>query len=125
MSFCPSKEDFETLFKILNFHLFNNSLPELKILYCSPQKIVETINYHLEKSNIFDRHYETVNCFGAYSAICLDIENKYGKIIGLRIFDDTIMINENTVKKCIFIFAVATLCHEMIHYAERFELGFE
>lgn len=51
-----------------------------------------------------------------FSAVCKDVLDKDGNVVDIKIQDEIIMLNKTYMSNCIFIFAVAVLCHEMIHY---------
>ena len=52
------------------------------------------------------------------------IVDKDGNVVDIKIQDEIIMLNKTYMSNCIFIFAVAVLCHEMIHYYDRFTKEF-
>ncbi len=113
-------EDLKKIFDILNKHLFDGKLPKVQLKYVPMQMIVNQLNDNLVMSEVFDSTYDSVDCYGVHSAICTDLHDSNGKVVDIVIDDDIIMINSSSLRKCIFIFAVATICHEMIHYCDRF-----
>ena len=56
---------------------------------------------------------------GVFSAVCKDVLDKDGNVVDIKIQDEIIMLNKTYMSNCIFIFAVAVLCHEMIHYFDK------
>ena len=52
-------------------------------------------------------------------------ENKDEQLTEVQMFDDIVMRNFNRSGLSIFIFVVACLCHEMIHYYDRFSDEFK
>lgn len=61
---------------------------------------------------------------GVFSAVCKDVLDKDDNVVDIKIQDEIIMLNKTYMSNCIFIFAVAVLCHEMIHYYDRFTKEF-
>ena len=115
----PNLDDLEKMFGILNKHFFEGKLKKIEIAYWPEENIVDKINDHALESKVYDYKIDSAKCYGAFSAICRDKKNKSGDIIDVEMRDDIIMLNSSSVKKAVFIFVVASLCHEMIHYYER------
>ena len=120
MNYQLSDKDLRKIFDILNAWLFNSQLKDVPIKYWPESKIVDKMNYHLIESEVFSQKYTNAPCYGVHSAICKNIKNSQGDVIDINIYDDIILINSTFLTKCIFIFAVAVICHEMIHYYDRF-----
>ncbi len=112
--------DLKKIFDILNKNLFDGKLPDVRLRYIPEQMVVNRLNDNLLMSEIFDTTYDHTDCYGVHSAICTDLHDMTGEVKDIVVDDDIIMINSSKLRKCIFIFAVATICHEMIHYCDRF-----
>lgn len=112
--------DLKKIFDILNKTLFDSKLPKVKLRYIPEQLVINQMNDNLLMSEIFDTSYDSADCYGVYSAVCTDLHDSKGDTKDVVVDDDVIMINSSKLRKCIFIFAVAAICHEMIHYCDRF-----
>lgn len=122
LDFIPTEDSMIKIFNILNRTFFKNKLPKIKIRYCPDNEIVDILNDNLEKSGVFDSYHsydKDIVCGGIYSAACAEIKDHNENIVDLKFFNDVIVISSSYLKRCIFIFAVAVMCHEMIHFAER------
>lgn len=120
LSYRLNEKDMKTIFDVLNKTLFGGKLPPVRLRYVPEQLVVNQLNDNLLMSDIFDGRYDSANCYGVHTAICTDLKDRNGVIKDVVIDDDVILINSTNLRKCIFIFAVAAICHEMIHYYDRF-----
>ena len=118
-------EDLEKIFLILNRHLFENKLKKPFLRYLPEQNVVNRINDNIIASEVFENDVEKAKCYGVFLSAALDDVNSSGKTIGVHFADDQIIINSTYLTKCVFIFAVASICHEMIHYYRRTLPGFD
>ena len=119
-----TKEDLKRIYDVLNFTLFDNELKSIRLEYWPENLIVDKLNENAKKSGIFDKKTNEMPGAGVFSAVCKDVLDKDSNIIDIKIYDEIIMVNKAYMKNCIFIFAVAVLCHEMIHYYDRFTKEF-
>lgn len=117
--------DLDKIFTILNANLFENRLKKPILKYIPEQNVVNRLNDALLCSEAFDKSYSESNCYGVYIATANDTRDKHGKTNGVHLTDDSIIMNSSYLTSCMFIFAVASVCHEMIHYYERCLPGFE
>lgn len=112
-----NEEDLSKIFKILNMHLFNNRLDAIKLVYWHEDKIIDKLNQYEVESNGNDFVYE-VPAYGVFSAIA-KVSKDNDEVTDANFFKPIIMMNVDRLKKCIFIFAIACICHEMIHYYDN------
>lgn len=82
-------------------------------------EVVKRLNENSKLSGD-DKKIQTAPCYGVHSAAVSDIYDEFGNVVDVKIFNDVILINSSFLKKSNFIFAVACVCHEMIHYYDRF-----
>lgn len=115
-----TKTDLKKIYNILNYTLFSNALGQIQLEYWPERLVVNKLNENALKSGVIGKQKKRAPCYGAYSAVCRDVLDKRGKIVDISISDDVIMLNKTYLKDCIFIFAVASICHEMIHFYDRF-----
>lgn len=119
-----TKEDLKRIYDVLNFTLFRNDLGPVRLEYWPEGFVVDKLNENSVKSGDLETKFDSAPCYGAFSAVCKDVLDKDGNIVDIVISDDIIMLNKTYLKDCIFIFAVASICHEMIHYCDRFTTEF-
>jgi hypothetical protein len=119
-----TKDDLKRIYDILNFTLFNNKLGLIRLEYWPEGFIIDKLNENAIKSGVFDQKISSIPCYGVFSAVCKDIVDKNGNITDININEEIIILNKTYLKDCIFIFAVASICHEMIHYYDRFSKEF-
>lgn len=112
-----NEDDCIKIYSILNKYLFNNKLKMIEI-HCWPEdKIVERLNANKLNSDYDDKAPRIdAPCYGVASGICKCVKDSSGKLVDIDILDDVIMMNVSRLTACTFIFAVACICHEMIHY---------
>lgn len=115
-----SQEDCEKIFKILNLHLFNNALKPIDIFWWPESKIVERLNQNSIESDESRPLRNAAECYGVFSAVCKDVKDKDGNIIDVKMSKKAILMNSSRLTVCSFIFAVACICHEIIHYYDSF-----
>lgn len=114
-----TKEDLQKIYDVLNRCLFNGKLGRIGLEYWPEAFIVDQVNDHLMRSEVFNKNIDAAPYYGVWSGVSKDVKDKDGNIVDVRMSDDMIMINKSLVKDSVFIFVVATICHEMIHYAYR------
>lgn len=119
-----TKEDLKKIYNILNFTLFGNDLGNIRLEYWPKGFIIDKLNDNAVKSGVLDKKHNDIICCGAFSAVCEDVLDNHGNIVDIDIHDEIIMMNKTYMSDCIFIFAVASICHEMIHYYDRFTKEF-
>lgn len=112
-------EDLHKIFNILNMHLFENKLNHVRVEYWPESRVVKTLNDYAMRSDAFEKQLDNAPCYGVHTAVCKDIKNSNGDIIDVKIYDDIIMMNSDYLQECVFIFAVASICHEMAHAYDR------
>lgn len=123
-SYNLTKEDLKRIYDVLNFTLFKNDLGLIRLEYWPEGFVVDKLNENALKSGVFGKKISAAPCYGVFSAVCKDVLDKDGNIVDIKINDEIIMLNKTYLKDCIFIFAVASICHEMIHYCDRFTKEF-
>ena len=119
-----TSEDLEKIYKLLNYSLFNNILGTIQLEYWPEAFIISKMNENSLKSGVFNSQVSSAQCYGAFSAVAKDIVGIDNNVMDIDIVEPIIMINKTYLKKCIFIFAVASICHEMIHYYDSFSKEF-
>lgn len=119
-----SQEDYEKIFGILNTYLFNGQLKPIGIFWWPEDKIVERLNYNAIASGEHNKLRTSAPCYGVFSGVCKDVLDNNGDIIDIDISNEAILMNKSKLTQCAFIFAVACICHEMIHYYDRFTKEF-
>ena len=62
---------------------------------------------------------KNIKCLGVSTSICTDVFGKNNELIDIRIRDEYLIINSSEMKNIIFIFAIAVICHEMIHVYDQ------
>lgn len=110
-----TQENLKKIFSILNMHLFGNQLKFFPVVLWPMSKLVDKLNYHAKMSGDENKEIHHTRCFGVYTSICTDVFGKHEELIDLKIRDSYLIINSSEMKNLIFIFAVAVICHEMIH----------
>lgn len=110
-----TQTDLKKIFSILNIHLFGNKIKLLPVVLWPMDKLVNKLNYHAKMSGDENEDITVTKCLGVHTAICTPIFSKDGDIVDIRIHDNYLIINSSEVHDDIFIFDVATICHEMIH----------
>lgn len=119
-----TKDDLKKIYNILNFSLFDNELGSIRLEYWPEGFIIDKLNENARKSGVLDKKHTRSICYGAFSAVCKDVLDNNGRIVDIDISEEIIMLNKTYLNDCIFIFAVASICHEMIHYYDRFAKEF-
>ena len=119
-SFTPTTQELRSIYDILNHNLFNNELKPIPVTYCNSKNIADRINIYNAVSNNDEPHINTCYGRGIHLAASKDITDNTGKVISYDSFDNIIMLNSDYLINNIFIFIVACLCHEMIHYCDSF-----
>ena len=114
-----TQRDLKKIFSILNKHLFNNEIKFLPVVLWPMSKLVDKLNYHAKMSGDENEEIKNIKCIGVHSAICAPIVDDNNKLVDIRFRDDYLIIDESKVQNCIFIFVVASICHEMIHKYDR------
>lgn len=120
-----SEIDLEKIFDILNRNLFESKLRKPFLKYVPEQSVVNRLNDNSIASGCFTHERKDARCYGVYLSSVTDIVDRDGNAVGVHFSDDQIIMNETYLGKCIFIFAVAAICHEMIHYYQRNQPDFD
>ena len=109
-----NEDFFRKAYDILNEHFFLSKLDKILVYYKSDADIRKfLINRKMNKNDIPDLF------FGSY-AILYDNDPETLKMTDeLIIHDDVILLNKDHIEDKSLIFAIACLCHEMIHYYDR------
>lgn len=112
------------IFDILNEHMFDSSLKRIKILYMTASEITAYMNVEFERQNVEDKanieHYK--DSIGIYSCT-MDYDHSlpeprcYETLYFTE--NEEMFINKDVLSTKSFMFTVATICHEMIHYYDR------
>ena len=110
-----TQQDLKKIFKILNFHLFDNKIRFLPVVLWPMEKLVDKLNYHAKMSGDENKEIHYTKCFGVHTSICTDVFGENKELIDIRIRDEYLIINQSEMKDMVFIFSVAIICHEMIH----------
>ena len=110
-----TQQDLKKIFNILNKHLFGNKIKFLPVVFWPVSKLVDKLNYHAKMSGDENEEIKNIKCIGVHSTICVPIVNDKNELVDIKFRDDYLIINSSKVKNVIFIFAVAAICHEMIH----------
>ena len=110
-----TQQDLKKIFSILNKHLFGNEIKFLPVVLWPMSKLVEKLNYHAKMSGDENEEFKNVQCLGVHTAICVPIIDDNNEIIDVKFRDNYLIVNSSKIKNVIFIFAVAVICHEMIH----------
>ena len=104
---------------VLNPLLFDGILKHIPIKCMKFDSIIADCKKNDNKHEIHDYDYNIKDPFGLF-ATYIETEDPTVKDLGLNdklvSKDPVIYINYDKVYKTTFIFAVATLCHELIHY---------
>lgn len=114
-----TKQDLQKMFNILNQTLFNDSLKLIRVEYWDENTIVDKLNEYEVRSGS-DAINIDAPCYGVFAAVNKEVRRADGTVVKVSFHDQMIMINRSRLANCIFIFAVACLCHEMIHYYDHF-----
>ena len=109
-----NEDFFRKAYDILNEHFFLSKLDKIPVYYKSNNNIKNfLIDRKTNKNDIPDL------LFGVH-AILYDNDPKTLKMTDeLIIHDDVILLNKDQIEDKSLIFAIACLCHEMIHYYDR------
>ena len=110
-----TQQDLKKIFKILNFHLFDNKIKFLPVVLWPIEKLVDKLNYHAKMSGPENEDIKTIKCLGVHSSICGEVRNNNNELVDIKIRDHYLIINSSEIMNKIFIFVVAVICHEMIH----------
>lgn len=110
-----TQQDLKKIFKILNFHLFDNKIKFLPVVLWPMEKLVDKLNYHAKMSSDENKEVKKLKCVGVHTAICIPINNDNDELIDIKFRDEYLIINSSEVRRDMFIFDVAIICHEMIH----------
>ena len=114
-----TQQDLKKIFSILNKHFFGNEIKFLPVVLWPMSKLVDKLNYHAKMSGDENKEIHHTRCFGVHTSICADVFGEHGELVDLKIHDDYLIINSSEMKNLIFIFAVAVICHEMIHVYDQ------
>ena len=114
-SYTLTQQDLKKIFSILNKYLFDNEIKFLPVVLWPMNKLIDKLNYHAKMSGDENEEIKNIKCIGVHSAICVPIVDDNNKLVDIRFRDDYLIINESKIQNCIFIFAIASICHEMIH----------
>ncbi len=120
-----SETDLEKIFDVLNRNLFESKLRKPFLEYVPEQSVVNRLNDNSIASGCFTHERKDARCYGVYLSSVTDIVGRDGDAVGVHFSDDQIIMNKTYLGKCIFIFAVAAICHEMIHYYQRNQSDFD
>ena len=109
-----NEDFFRKSYDILNEHFFLSKLDKIPIYYKFDADIRKfLINRKINKNDI-------PNLFFGTHSILYDNDPKTLKMTDeLIIHDDVILLNKDHIEDKSLIFAIACLCHEMIHYYDR------
>ena len=103
----------EAIFKSLNKHFFNSSLKPIDVKYLSFNNIL------IELKRRKSMQLPDNKLLGVYSVILENDIDKINLVDKLILHDDTILMNKDNLNNRTFIFNVASICHEMIHYFDK------
>lgn len=124
MDYNLSQDDCEKIFDILNKHLFDNSLKPVKIFLWPQNKAIELLKKNAAESGKPNQNYDNAEFYGTYTGVCKDIKDENENIVDVQMSKEAIVMNSTKLTTCTFIFAVACICHEMIHHYDRFTKEF-
>ena len=82
--------------------------------------VVDKLQQNHIESEDYGEMVGSAPCYGVFSGVAKDIKDAKGEIVDVDVSKEIIMINKTYLKDCVFMFAVASICHEMIHYADRY-----
>lgn len=109
-----NEDFFKRCYRILNEHFFSSKLDEIPVYYRFDAEIRDFLIKR--KGNKF----EIPKTFFGTHSILYDNDPKTLKLSDeLIIHDDVILLNKDHIENKSLIFAIACLCHEMIHYYDR------
>ena len=114
------EKDLKDIYDILNFNLFSNELKNIPITYCNSRSFADRVNTYIATSNSNEQQADDISSIGTHLAVTKEQKNENGIIEKITFSNNVIVLNTDYIKKNIFIFIVACLCHEMIHYCDSF-----
>lgn len=115
-----TKEDLQKIYDVLNRCLFDGKLGRIRLEYWPEAMVVDKLQQNHIESEDYGEMVDSALCYGVFSGVAKDIKNAKGEIVDVDVSKEIIMINKTYLKDCVFMFAVASICHEMIHYADRY-----
>ena len=118
--FSPNTQDLRDIYDILNTNLFNGELKNIPITYCNSQSFADRFNTYNIVSDNNEQYAEKINSIGVHLAATKEQKDDQGAVEKIDFSNNVIILNSDYIKKSIFIFIVACLCHEMIHYCDSF-----
>lgn len=119
-NFSPNTQDLRDIYDILNTNLFNGELKNIPITYCNSRSFADRVNTYITASNSNEQQADDISSIGAHLAVTKEQKNENGIIEKITFSNNVIVLNSDYIKKNIFIFIVACLCQEMIHYCDSF-----
>ena len=119
-AFSPNTQELKDIYDILNFNLFSNELKNIPITYCNSRSFADRVNTYIATSNSNEQQADDISSIGTHLAVTKEQKNENGIIEKIIFSNNVIVLNSDYIKKNIFIFIVACLCHEMIHYCDSF-----
>ena len=109
-----NEDFFRRAYDILNEHFFSSKLDEIPVYYKADADI---------RDFLVKREYDLLKIpllfFGTHSVILENDKNTLKWTDDLDLHDDVILLNKDHIEDKSLIFAIACLCHEMIHYYDR------
>ena len=120
LSFSPNTQDLRDIYAILNANLFDNELKNIPITYCNSISFADRLNTYNLVSNGNEEFVDEVNSIGVHLAATKEKLDNDGDLAQIDFSHNVIVLNSDYIKKSVFIFIVACLCHEMIHYCDSF-----
>jgi len=105
---------FKRCYRILNEHFFSSKLDEIPVYYRSDVEIRDFLIKRKSNQIKIPHHF-----LGTYSVILENDRKTLRWTDVLDLHDDVILLNKDHIESKSLIFAIACLCHEMIHYYDR------
>lgn len=119
--FSIDDEMLRKIFDSLNKSFFNSKLPVVEMRCLSYEDIREELILRAKEDKTFKGDLKIENTFnGVYSVVLdrpLDQIKSEDDVVFCR---DLLMMNTNKLSNEVFIYIVASVCHEMIHCYDRF-----
>ena len=119
-NFSPNTYDLRDIYDILNTNLFNGELKNIPITYCNSRSFADKVSTYIAASNSNEQQADDISSIGAHLAVTKEQKNENGIVEKITFSNNVIVLNSDYIKKNIFIFIVACLCQEMIHYCDSF-----
>lgn len=119
-SFTPTTQELKAIYDILNNNLFNGELKTIPVTYCNSISMADRYNTYNAVSNNNEPTVDKMPARAMHLAASKENKDSNGNLKSIDFFSNIIMMNSDYMLKNVFIFVVATLCHEMIHYCDSF-----